>query len=270
MIIAIIIVAKYLYQFTWTGFAAKTLWDWMELLIIPIVLAIGATLFSIAQRQNEQALANQQSQEVILESYLEKMSELLFERSLSESDTDSHVREVARIWTLTTLRRLDENRKGIALQFLQEAKLIKCSGPGPVIDMNGADLNGANLVKAQLFDAALAGVNLMGANLTGADFIKADLGGANLSKANLREAHMFDTNLNSANLQNAILRNAYLAEADLSKANLDRADFREANLVRAAISPEQLVRIKSLQGAVMPDGKKYNKNLKGLSASGKQ
>lgn len=266
--IAFIITAGYLYKWTWAGVATKTFWDWMELLIIPVVLAIGATLFSLAERQNEQAIANQQSQEAILEAYLEKMSELLFDRELVESSTDSYVRGVARIWTLTTLRRLDQSRKGVALQFLQEAELIKGSGPGPVIDLREADLAGANLFKADLFDAVLAGVNLSGANLTEANLMEADLGGANLSKANLRRAHMFGINLNSANLQMAVLHNAHLAEADLSRANLDKADFRNTNLVRAAISAEKLASIKSLQGATMPDGKKHNSENPGLQGYG--
>jgi len=255
-----IVVAGYLYNWIWTGVATKTLWDWMELLIVPVVLAMGAALFSQAERRNEQSIARQQSQEAILEAYLEKMSGLLFDKALHGSNTDMHVRGVARIWTLTTLRRLDADRKGVVLQFLQEANLIKGSGPGPIIDLSGADLADANLAQAVLFDTVLAGVDLSRANLAGADLKRADLGGANLSNANLQGAHLFDTNLDSANLRNANLRNAHLVEADLSRTNLDKADFSGANLAQAAIAPRCLVHIKSLQGATMPDGTNHKEN----------
>ena len=38
------------YKLSWTGFATKTLWDWMDLLIIPIVLSLGA-IFLITPRE---------------------------------------------------------------------------------------------------------------------------------------------------------------------------------------------------------------------------
>ncbi len=33
----------------WTGFGDKTAWDWMQLLIVPLVLAVGAFSFNEAQ-----------------------------------------------------------------------------------------------------------------------------------------------------------------------------------------------------------------------------
>jgi hypothetical protein len=55
IVIALIIVG---YSFDWTGFngntkSGKTLWDWMQLLFIPVVLAIGGYLFSLSINKNE-------------------------------------------------------------------------------------------------------------------------------------------------------------------------------------------------------------------------
>src|SRR5712692_2366904 len=57
--IALIIVG---YRFDWTGFngnnkSGKTLWDWLQLLIIPAVLAIGGYLFSFNTSRNERKAA---------------------------------------------------------------------------------------------------------------------------------------------------------------------------------------------------------------------
>jgi hypothetical protein len=54
----------------WTGFGpytgtlpaadrGKTLWDWMQVLIIPLVLAVVAYVFSTTQKKNEAAIARQ-------------------------------------------------------------------------------------------------------------------------------------------------------------------------------------------------------------------
>jgi len=34
-----LIVAGYWFSWAWAGFSNKTLWDWMQLLIVPMVLA---------------------------------------------------------------------------------------------------------------------------------------------------------------------------------------------------------------------------------------
>ena len=39
---------------TWMGFGEKRGWDWMQLLIVPVVLAIGGFLFSWTQENRQQ------------------------------------------------------------------------------------------------------------------------------------------------------------------------------------------------------------------------
>ena len=43
---------------------------------------------------------------------------------------------------------------------------------------------------------------------------------------------------------------------NLTGANLGKADLIEANLARSRVTPEQLVRVWSLEGAILPDGTK--------------
>src|SRR3712207_3068093 len=49
-LLCLVIIDGYRYKWQWTGLSKKTLWDWMQLLIIPIVLAIGA--FALNQLQS--------------------------------------------------------------------------------------------------------------------------------------------------------------------------------------------------------------------------
>src|SRR5689334_15074559 len=50
VVIALIFVEARVYG---TGFAGKTLWDWLQLLIIPLVLAVAALLFNLATTRTE-------------------------------------------------------------------------------------------------------------------------------------------------------------------------------------------------------------------------
>ena len=161
-----------------TGLGQKTLWDWLALLIIPTVLAIGGYLFNFtttrtskeATRQRDQTerdLTSDNQREAALQSYIDKISELLLlEKRLRESQPDDEVRTIARVRTLTTLPRLDNARKGSVLQFLYESKLIEKDKN--IINLSRADLSGAFLSKANLSGADLSEADLSGANLSGA------------------------------------------------------------------------------------------------------
>ena len=44
--LSITVFGGYLFGWKWTGLPKQTFWDWLALLIVPIVLAIGGYLFS--------------------------------------------------------------------------------------------------------------------------------------------------------------------------------------------------------------------------------
>ncbi|RPJ26948.1 MAG: pentapeptide repeat-containing protein [Chloroflexi bacterium] len=274
------------YAANWTGFGdfttpdgdfvrGKTLWNWMELFIIPLALAIGAFFLNRSERtveheiaearaQLEREIAIDRQQEAALQSYLDRMADLL----LSESWTadSSAADNVARIRTLTVLRGLDEKRKGFVLLFLQEAGLIDVEGP--LIDLRRADLRGADLFGADLSGANLVGTSLDKANLnftklsdadlSGAVLFDVKLKGADLTGANLSRAYLCNASLWSANLSMANLTEADLSEAYLVEANLDGADLSKANMTEAKVRPGQLAMAYSIKGATMPDGTKHD------------
>jgi len=285
------------YHLDWTGFGAsrspvknpkapfdyypsKTLWDWMQLLVVPVVLAAAALWFNATEKRHDQRIADQnravdqsiaedRQQEATLETYFATMRTLLLDKKLRESDEAdmNGVRVVARAQTLTTLRRLNGVRKGAVVRFLQESHLITRNKP--IIDLSGADLRGTNLHKASLYkisllQADLRGANLRGANMAEAFLIKADLREALLTMSILPEADLLGAILCGANLRLAFLRGANLSGADLSGADLSGANLSGANLrladLRGAkgISVKQLEQqAKSLEGAMMPDGSQH-------------
>jgi hypothetical protein len=248
------------------GFGAKTFWDWMELLIVPIVLALGAWWFNKTERASdrriaeerisaEREIAEDRQQDARLQAYIDRMTELLLEKGLRHSEPEDESRSIARTRTLTTLRTLNETRRGILLQFLYEAGLI-VRGKA-VISLSEAhlfrtDLTGADLSGVDLSGAYLGGANLSWANLTGAD-----LSGANLCGANLSEACLGGADLSGAYLSEANLSAADLIEAELSRVSLSKVDLRRAKVVARSLALAT-----SLEEATMPDGTKYEEWVK--------
>src|SRR5215212_10268877 len=115
---------------------------------------------------------------------------------------------------------------------------------------------------------------LRGANLEGTELQSAKLQGANFEGTNLQGARLEGTNLQDASLQEANLRGAYLRGARLlgarlQGADLQEADLRGADLRDAKVTDEQLADTRSLQGATMPDGQKYEEWLTDKEGSGK-
>lgn len=259
------------------GFAGKTPWDFIQLLLIPLVLAGVGFLFSAQQNQtslqvserqhqadlqiaatryaNDQQLAADQQRETTLKTYLDDMSNLLLNNKLLESKPGDAVRQVARERTLTTLRRLEANRNRIVVQFLQDTQLL--GGTDAVINLRWANLSNDDLRGVNLIGAHLIGANLSFADLGGAALSDADLNDATLFGANLRDADLSDANLIVADLRFANLGGADLTGADLTDADLTDADLTGAILTNAKLTQVQLNEAKSLQGTIMPDGSKH-------------
>src|ERR671912_1923402 len=53
-----------------------TLWEWVKLLIVPAVIAGGGIWFNRRQQARDQQNAAQRAQDVALEAYLDRMTEL--------------------------------------------------------------------------------------------------------------------------------------------------------------------------------------------------
>jgi uncharacterized protein YjbI with pentapeptide repeats len=256
----------------WTGFGDKTGWDWMELFIVPLVLAAGAFWFNSEQtaRQQEQeenraaaqvAADDLRAQEERLQAYLEDMGNLLIDEDLLNSEEDNESRYLARARTLAVLREADEDQKRTVVSFLAESGLAGgMSGADPVVSLANADLSGADLhvvdymEGADLTEADLSNAWVM-QELNGASLIRAQLDGADLPEVILRSAYLNDAELSNANLWRADLR-----EADLEDANLEGADLSGANLEGATgVTVEELEeQAASLEAATMPDGTEHD------------
>jgi uncharacterized protein YjbI with pentapeptide repeats len=271
------------YRYEWTGFGQrareksetreiqprKTLWDWMSLLFVPLMIAGIGIWFTWWQNSSQQALeARQRAQEAqsqarnsALQAYLDQMQHLVLDENLPSSSEDDHVSAIARARTLTVLRVMGSEGKQTVVQFLYESSLIQKGRS--IVSLSAADLSKANLRGANLPGADLSGADLhsadlssdlSGTNLSGGS--DTDLSDTDLSNANLRGTDLVDADLRGADLRKANLQGAYLDNANLDGAFLNDADLRGAFLsYDTTVTEEQLEKqTELLEGATMPDG----------------
>jgi len=245
-------------------------------LFIPICLFIAScnltnqqSMLSDKAARQQQAIAQDQRYETILQSYFTDMTTLLVDDQItstlpertnppltaSEETMASKIREariVAQAKTLTTLADIDPGRRAILINFLIRAGVFQphiFPNEKPsmqlIISFQYADLKNINLNSSRIDYI----------NLYGADLINASLDSSSIHEANLSMAHFSHVNLNNTNLKGSYIKNAsfdgaILTGADLEQTDLTNADFSGANLSEA-----------KLNGATLNDANLTNTNI---------
>ncbi len=289
-ILSVSFILIFFYPLAWTGFITniggietrKTLWDWLELLIIPIVLAVGGYLF----RKSEVRLTREQfiddESEKAITNYIDYVEDFL---PTSPKKIDQTEVEILKARTQMLLRKLDSERKGLVIRFLYDLSLIKSDNP--VIDfrfselsqlrmanenlsrisLTGSRLDRGNFEGSHLNDANLASCSMIAtkfpfANLHKASFDYSIINRGDFYRAKLKNASLIKTvapnsNFHEADLEGARFRSAYLVRANFSGANLTGASFVNADLRNANLSKTILV------GANLRDANLMYANIRG-------
>jgi hypothetical protein len=216
----------------WTGFKGKKLWDWLDLALVPLILASGAFLLDELATTREGRIATERYQQEQLSKYFDLMTGLSGQNLLAsilqeEKQSDSqekkrkeHIR-IAQLRTLSTLRTLGKQQKGELVRFLNQTGLISCSNSR---DMRSSSCSSLSLQGADLREAYLYAANLANANLKGVDFTSADLSYANLAAANLSGVKFYKVSLKGAGLQNSNLSNAKFCETRMPDGTQNNKD----------------------------------------------
>ena len=199
-------------EFPLMALLGKSLFDWVDAVATPIVVVVIAGAFSFfslwarKRDRTEHELQDDRAKEETLRSYLDRISELVLEKGLVDSDNDSPVRAIALARTHNALTRLNGLRKGLLVKFLKESQLIS----------NGRTV--ISLVLADLTDSNLGSMDLRACNFSG---------------ANLRDADFYNANLRECNFENCVLTNSQLARcADLDGAILPNGDLATAQTLQ--------------------------------------
>ena len=111
-------------------------------------------------------------------------------------------------------------------------------------------------------DGSLRGKFLISTNLDGNSFTGADMRNVMLSFSSLKNTTWIETDLEGASLDHTDFTNSTLSSYPdgpfIPEANLKDVSLFNANLMNARVRHEQLIQVRTLSGAIMPDGKKYD------------
>jgi uncharacterized protein YjbI with pentapeptide repeats len=285
--LAIFVILGYRRRWSWTGLSAdpgdpatgrpsapaKTLWDWLQLLIVPLVLAVAAFGLNAAQAerdlQSEQGRAEQglqvsreEARERSLHAYIARMSELILDRGLRAGGIvrpahRTNVQMLARTLTLVELHQMDGRRKALILQFLWEMALIRQKSRWvrrygspwweyvgqltyPIVNLAGADLRGLRMEGNQLSpDKASVGEAIGDRRGAGVHQIRVgvDLRGTELKGASFRGTNLANATFNEADVLNVDFDGAYMAATAFEQSCLNGTSFRGAHLGRGGLVP---------------------------------
>lgn len=237
-------------------FAGVKIWDWLDLLGGPIVLAIFGFLLKQWQETRDskkEVLVKKQEDarlnETILQNYLDKISKLLIGEGIiihakhlkpneQEPTVVSTSRSEIEARTKSVLRRFkgDSERTRSVLEFLSATEVLTRIKP----DFSEVDLQSLNLESININEVILDKAKFQGAKLDFAEMSGAKLGNANFSDASLWTTFLKSAQLSCANFSGANLKTAQLQGADLYNARLQNANLKDADLTGAKLEEADL------------------------------
>jgi hypothetical protein len=165
MAVAIIVILALIILGLW-GFRSASsqnrllpLLNWLNLLFIPLMLTLVALWLTFAWRRIQLEVNRLRDERLMVESYLNRLNDLLLNHNLRQASTDDEPARVARAHTLSILRQLNGEGRGRILRFLYDASLLNAGGP--IVDLQAADLKSIDLSRVQMPGVNLRNVNLL-------------------------------------------------------------------------------------------------------------
>ncbi|CAF1020663.1 unnamed protein product [Adineta steineri] len=234
--------------------------DWISLisnLFIPLIIGILAIVLPLQQEDlNEDHIEHSrisafnhrltsmeslhdQQQQIILNTYQQDLTNLIFKYNLFKNSTDKRISLIIRTKTFHTLRQLDPIRKVFLRQLLID------SGIQYRINISYTDLSSLIFPQGSFYNQ-LKFTNIQAENLL------------------LKNIYLYQSNFSYSILDNSLFLDSNCSYADFSYTSLQKTDwtntdvtqiiFNYTNLYGAKITQEQLDKVQSLQGAILPNG----------------
>ena len=135
--------------------------NWLNLLLIPILLVAAALWLTNSWRRTQLDIARIRDERAMIEGYFDRLTDLLLNKNLRQANPDDEAARAARAHTLTTLRNLAPEDRGQVVRFLYESALLDAAEP--IVDLQAADLSGMTLSQVQMPAVNLRSVHLAGA-----------------------------------------------------------------------------------------------------------
>ena len=256
--------------------SAKTLWDWMTLLLAPATLALLGFLFQWSQEKAkrekdeldkardrekdeldrardkekdelDKARDADQQREQALQTYFDQLSALLVDKQLkkllpAKNATVAMNVQIEEGANASNITETVATKSELSIDAEAALDVVKARTLS-LLRMFDQDIPRKASVLSFLADADLLNqldLDLSGISLEGANLKKVNFSACTLRCANLQNTDLSGTDLSGANLCNANLHSANLSSADLSGTDLNGANLSGANLYNANISGANL------------------------------
>jgi len=251
------IVSNWISNFKWSGFQKKSFWDWLQLLIVPLMLALGAFYLNSAADFRDSQIAQERKQQEILTDYFSKMQGLIVETKKSkqtpgskESNSEERLllefRPTAKALTLSVLEQLDGKRKGKVITYLAESQLITVDNnklySQPEINLYGANL--AGMVLNDVDQVETVNKRRLGVAITGADMTDSTIKnvrlfvGSQLRESKFIQANLTDVYFTNADMQGVQFIKSQMTGVDFSNTILSNTRFDNVETTKIIISPD--------------------------------
>lgn len=266
-ILTVLLVGEYAFHRGWTGLN-KTLWGWLQLIILPATLTIASLLFARSERHSTQRAEERKAERERQASEQHTRSEqhmaqlrAIAERSFAQMrlETEMQQREeyqreallqsyLDRMEDALIVRGLCKSAPDAEVRKTVRARtltVLRRSDPERKADVlwflyesNLLDYGSEDIKRiVDVSDADWSHICLDEAQLR-----RIDLSDVNLSHTSMQEVDLVGANLKNATLCQANLRGANLRGANLSNADLKEADLTEADLTGAILQGADLSR----------------------------
>ena len=247
------VIARYFLKLTvWvdiTGFEGRTLWEWLDLLGVPLLIAFIAWRFEVSQKRLEYIRISEENkishilEDKKLEITKKQVRFSVLNNALNEiyeikevnqiSDLESAVggiKDLARSKIYSTILMLDSIRNRIFFDYLQSTKstvdfsrckfnfseLVDC-------DLSNLKFPNAEFRKALCRNVKIDNTDFSNARLNGADFL-----GAKGERVNFSNAVLIGAEFGSSKLSHAKFINVEIQGVCFERADLSFADFTDA------------------------------------------
>lgn len=225
----------------WMGFAPhdetkngpqpKLLWDWLDLLIVPISLGLIGWIYKEYEKSKDSKKEYENKQNEILDSYFRVISDLIIKEKLLDSKSNDESKIIARTRTIVAIDNLSGDRKGQVLQFLYESNLIRD---------NVIELIGANFRNSEVSGIVLKNITIKGVYFSTSEFIKTYLDNSDFTSCDFTGTNFDESSLNNTNLSYTKLVGCKMTNMDLTTINFEGADLTNANFTNSKILQSQL------------------------------
>lgn len=270
------------YQIKWMGFAGKTLWDWLEIAVVPIFIAGSVFFFDFIQKRND-ILSSQRELENQKELSREQFSRDQFDSFLSyfqdyggrlRDGAGTHEAQVIKFKTRAMFRTMSAFWIGEVFDFLSQSSIVRVipdifdENEFKEVNISHAALRNVSMKDVRFFDCTAQQVVLSGGIFRTVLFNGTRISGGNFSNASFRNVRFDNCDLTGlqcnsivmastdflncilvrGRFSNGIFQSCLLQGVTLDFANIDGAAIRNINLRKCSLISTDFSSVELLNG----------------------